>query len=175
MSVEIDIIVSAEAWESFDGLDKLTRDCVEASLAASGAALVEGCEISVTFCDDAEIRALNAEWRGKDKPTNVLSFPTPGPLPARPLLGDIVIAYETVAREAGEQEKTLREHTSHMVIHGFLHLIGYDHETAGEAEEMEGLERRIASRLGLRDPYAGEAAGEEDGPGELNERHVDTI
>jgi probable rRNA maturation factor len=175
MSVEVDIIISAEAWQGFDGLEKLTHDGVEACLAESGASLVEGCEISVTFCDDAEIRELNAEWRGKDKPTNVLSFPTPGPLSARPLLGDIVIAYETVAREAEEQEKTLPEHTSHMVVHGFLHLIGYDHETAAEAEEMESLERRIASRLGLRDPYAGDAAGEEDETGELNEGHVDTI
>lgn len=175
MSVEIDIICGAESWRSVDGLDALTRESVDASLAESGAKLVEGCEVSVSFCDDAEIRELNAEWRGKDKPTNVLSFPTPGPLSARPLLGDIVISYETVAREAAEQEKTLREHTAHMVIHGFLHLIGYDHETAAEAEVMEGLERRIASRLGLRDPYAGEAAGEEDKAGELNEGHVDTI
>jgi probable rRNA maturation factor len=175
MSVEIDIIVSAEAWESVDGLERLTRDCVEASLAESGAKLADGCEISVTFCDDAEIRALNAAWRGKDKPTNVLSFPTPGPLAARPLLGDVVIAHETVAREAAEQEKTLCEHTAHMVIHGFLHLIGYDHETGAEADEMESLERRIALRLGLRDPYAGEAAGEADEAGELNEGHVDTI
>jgi probable rRNA maturation factor len=175
MSMEVDINVAAEAWESVDGLERLTRDCVEASLAESGAEPAVGCEISVTFCDDAEIRELNAEWRGKDKPTNVLSFPTPGPLSARLLLGDVVIAYETVAREAAEQEKSLRDHAAHMVIHGFLHLIGYDHETAAEAEEMEGLERRIASRLGLRDPYAGEAAGEEDEAGELNEGHVDTI
>lgn len=175
MSPEIDIIISAEAWEGVDGLETLTRACVDASLAESGAALVDGCEVSIAFCDDAEIQTLNAQWRGKDKPTNVLSFPTPGPLPARPLLGDIVIAYETVAREAGEQEKTLHEHTAHMVIHGFLHLIGYDHETAAEAEAMEGLERRIASRLGLPDPYAGESAGEGDGAGELNEGHVDTI
>ncbi len=175
MSVEIDIIVSAEAWKRVEGLEQLTRDCIEASLAESGATLVEGCEISVTYCDDAEIQALNAEWCGKDRPTNVLSFPTPGPLSARPLLGDVVIAYETVAREAEEQEKSMRDHAAHMVIHGFLHLIGYDHETAAEAEEMESLEKRIASRLGLRDPYAGEAAGEEAEPGELNERHVDTI
>jgi len=175
MSVDIDLILSAPEWENFEGLETLTRQCVDASLAESGARLVEGCEMSVTFCDDAEIQELNAEWRGKDKPTNVLSFPTPGKLAARPLLGDIVIAYETVAREAAEQEKTLREHTAHMVIHGFLHLIGYDHETAAEAEEMEGLERRIASRLGLRDPYAGEAADDKDEAGELNEGHVDTL
>ncbi len=175
MSVDIDIIFAAEPWEGFDGLEGLTRESVDASVAESGVKLVEGCEMSVTFCDDAEIRGLNAQWRGKDKPTNVLSFPTPGPLAARPLLGDIVIAYETVAREAAEQEKTLRDHTAHMVIHGFLHLIGYDHETAAEAEEMEGLERRIAARLGLRDPYAGEAAGEVEEASELNEGHVDTI
>ena len=175
MSVEIDIIIAAGAWARFDGLEALTRESVAASLAESGARLVVGCEVSVTFCDDARIRALNAEWRGKDTPTNVLSFPTPGPLVARPLLGDIVIAYETVAREAAEQEKTFREHTAHMVIHGFLHLIGYDHETAAEAEAMEGLERRIASRLGLHDPYAGEAADETDNASELNEGHVDTI
>ncbi len=174
MSVEIDINVAAVAWDGLDELEALTRDSIAASLAESGARLVDGCEISVTFCDDAEIQELNAEWRGKDKPTNVLSFPTPGPLAARPLLGDVIIAYETVAREAVEQEKTLRDHTAHMVIHGFLHLIGYDHETAAEAEEMESLERRIASRLGLRDPYAGEAAGEEEAS-ELNEGHVDTI
>jgi probable rRNA maturation factor len=171
MSVEIEINLSAAAWESFDSLEGLVRRCVDASLAETRAKLFEGCELSVTFCDDAEIQELNAEWRGKDKPTNVLSFPTPGKLAARPLLGDIVIAYETVAREAAEQDKTLSEHTAHMVIHGFLHLIGYDHETAAEAEEMEGLERRIASRLDLRDPYA----EGEDEAGELNEGHVDTI
>jgi probable rRNA maturation factor len=162
MSVEIDVIVSAESWDALAGLETLTRDAVDASLAESGATLVDGCELCVTFCDDADIRALNAQWRDKDRPTNVLSFPTPGPLAARPLLGDIVVAYETVAREAAEQEKTLRAHTTHMVVHGFLHLIGYDHETAAEADEMESLERRIASRLGLRDPYAGEAADEAD-------------
>ncbi len=175
MSPEIDVIVAAEQWNGLSELETITRESVDASLAESGVKLVEGCEMSVTFCDDAEIRVLNAQWRGKDKATNVLSFPTPGPLAVRPLLGDVVVAYETVAREAAEQEKTLREHTVHMVVHGFLHLIGYDHETAAEAEEMESLERRIASRLGLRDPYAGEAADEADEAGKLNEGHVDTF
>jgi probable rRNA maturation factor len=173
--IEIDVTIAAGGWESLDGLERLTRDAVAACLAESGASLADPCEISVTFCDDAEIKALNAQWRGKDKATNVLSFPTPGPLLARPLLGDIVIAHETVALEAVEQEKTLRDHTGHMVIHGFLHLIGYDHETAAEAEAMESLERRIASRLGLRDPYAGEVADDGDAAGKLNEGHVDTI
>lgn len=174
MSVEIDINVAAEGWNGLDGLEAVTRSAVDACLAESGARLAEGCEVSVTFCDDAEIQGLNAQWRDKDKPTNVLSFPTPGPLLARPLLGDVVIAYETVAREAAEQDKTLRDHTAHMVIHGFLHLIGYDHETAAEADAMESLERRIASRLGLRDPYAGEA-DDGDAAGKLNEGHVDKI
>jgi probable rRNA maturation factor len=175
MSVEIDIIVSAPGWESLEGLEALARDCVAASVEESRVRLAEGCEVCVAFCDDAEIRALNAQWRDKDKATNVLSFPTPGPLSAKPLLGDIVVSYETVFREAAEQAKTLREHTSHMVIHGFLHLIGYDHETAAEAETMESLEKRIASRLGLPDPYAGDTAGDEAESGELNEGHVDTI
>lgn len=175
MSVEIDILISAPGWESVGDLEEVTQECVRASLSASGATLAPGCELSVNFCGDAEIQELNAQWRGKDKPTNVLSFPTPGALAARPLLGDIVIAYETVAREAGEQDKTLRDHTAHMVVHGFLHLIGYDHETAAEAEAMEALERRIAAGLGIRDPYAYGAPGEEDDAGKPNRTHADTI
>ena len=121
----------------------------------AGARLAKDCELCIVFCDDAEIRGLNATWRGQDKPTNVLSFPTPGALATKPLLGDIVIAFETVAREAREQDKSLADHASHMIIHGFLHLIGYDHETPAEAEAMEALERRVAETLGIRDPYDG--------------------
>ena len=92
------------------------------------------CELSLVFADDATVKALNAEWRGKDKPTNVLSFPAfplkPGDkLP--PLLGDVILAFETVAREAAEEGKPLDHHISHLVLHGFLHLLGYDHETDG--------------------------------------------
>lgn len=154
MTPEIDVMIEAEGWHALAGLEALTADCVSASLAASGAKLAPNCEMSVTFLDDAAIRELNAQWRGKDSPTNVLSFPTPGAVKAKPLLGDIVVAYETVAREAGEQGKTLHDHAAHMVIHGFLHLIGYDHETTAEAETMEAMERRIAQALGLADPYA---------------------
>lgn len=154
MTVEVDIMVAADEWSAVDGLDPLVRACIAATIAETGIELAESSEVSVNFCDDAEIRALNARWRDKDAPTNVLSFPTPGPLEARTLLGDIVIAFETVAREAGAQEKSLEDHTRHMVVHGFLHLLGYDHESAGEAEEMEALERRIAASLGMNDPYA---------------------
>ncbi|MGD9542755.1 MAG: rRNA maturation RNase YbeY [Methylocystis sp.] len=155
----IDVNVAAPAWRQVADLEDLAEACARQSLAESGAVLAPECELSVTFCDDAAIRKLNADWRDKDQPTNVLSFPTPGPLGGKPLLGDIIVAYETVAREAEEQAKPLRAHTAHMIAHGFLHLIGYDHETAAEAERMEALERRIATALGLPDPYAEDADG----------------
>jgi len=157
--VDIDVNVAAPAWRRVADLENLAKECIHQSLAASGAALAPECEISVTFCDDEAIRALNADWRGKDQPTNVLSFPTPGAIERKPLLGDVIVAYETVAREAQEQGKPLRAHAAHMVTHGFLHLIGYDHETAAEAERMEALERNIATALGFPDPYAEDAAG----------------
>lgn len=172
MTIEIDIIVTSDDWDRLDDLDPLTRRCIAASVVESGVRLIDGCELSVTFCADADICGLNAQWRGKNSATNVLSFPTPGAVENKPLLGDIVVAYETVAREAREQNKTLHAHIAHMIMHGFLHLIGYDHESADEAEEMESLERRIASSLGLRDPYAQTGDDAADQP---NKAHVDTI
>lgn len=157
--MDIDVNLAAPAWRRVADLENLAKACVRQSLAASGAALASNCEVSVTFCDDETIRVLNAEWRGKDQATNVLSFPTPGAIDRKPLLGDVIIAYETVTREAEEQGKTLRAHAAHMVAHGFLHLIGYDHETPADAERMEALERKIASALGFPDPYAEDAEG----------------
>lgn len=116
-------------------------------------------EVSLVFTDDESIRQINAEWRQKDKPTNVLSFPAyplePGGKPG-PMLGDIVIARETVAREAVDLDKDFDDHLTHLMVHGFLHLFGYDHIEKDEAEEMEGLETRILATLGLSDPYAGQ-------------------
>ncbi|WP_132958073.1 rRNA maturation RNase YbeY [Rhizobium sp. BK251] len=116
-------------------------------------------ELSLVFTDDASIREINAEWRNLDKPTNVLSFPAfplqPGKMPG-PMLGDIVIAKETVEREAVELEKPFEAHLTHLMVHGFLHLFGYDHMNISEAEIMEGLETRILAVLGLSDPYAGQ-------------------
>ncbi|MBO3758814.1 rRNA maturation RNase YbeY [Ciceribacter sp. L1K22] len=116
-------------------------------------------ELSLVFTDDASIREINSEWRGQDKPTNVLSFPAfplqPGKMPG-PMLGDIVMARETLEREAEELEKTFDEHLSHLLVHGFLHLFGYDHMNDEEASVMEGLETRILAQLGLSDPYAGQ-------------------
>lgn len=116
-------------------------------------------EVSLVFTDDASIQDINAEWRGKDKPTNVLSFPAfpvkPGKMPG-PMLGDIIIALETVEREARELEKSFDDHLTHLMVHGFLHLLGYDHMNNDEAEIMEGLETRILAVLGLSDPYEGQ-------------------
>jgi phosphate starvation-inducible protein PhoH and related proteins len=105
---------------------------------------------AVLFTDDAAVQALNAQWRGKDSPTNVLSFPAPDMVET---LGDIALAYETCAREAEEQGKSLRDHTLHLLAHGLLHLLGYDHEADDDAAEMEGLEREILARLSVKDPY----------------------
>jgi probable rRNA maturation factor len=117
-------------------------------------------EVSVLFADDAFVRDLNARWRGQDKPTNVLSFPAAAPaMPVSPIpgprpLGDIVLAYETVAREAREAGKTFEHHAAHLLVHGFLHLLGYDHETDADATVMEAREVRILESLDIPDPYA---------------------
>lgn len=116
-------------------------------------------ELSLVFTDDEDIRAINREWRGKDAPTNVLSFPAfplePGRMPG-PMLGDIVVARETVGREAVDLDKSFEDHLTHLLVHGFLHLFGYDHMETEEAEKMESLETRILAMLGLSDPYAGQ-------------------
>lgn len=120
-------------------------------------------EVSVLFSDDAEVQCLNRDYRGKDKPTNVLSFPmlepaeiaAPGaPAGGELLLGDIVLAAETVAREASEKRISVADHATHLIVHGLLHLLGYDHEDEGQAEHMEALETRALATMGVGDPYA---------------------
>ena len=124
---------------------------------AAGAALgaVEG-DVVVLLTDDAAVRDLNARFRDRDRPTNVLSFPAPES--AAPHLGDIVLAYGVCAAEAETQGKTLADHLSHLVVHGVLHVLGRDHEDEAEAEEMEAEERDILARIGVADPYAGDFA-----------------
>ena len=107
-------------------------------------------ELSLAFINDAEIQTLNCDYRGKDTPTNVLSFPDNGPAP---LLGDIVLAFETIQREAAEKSVSLHHHLSHLIIHGFLHLQGYDHETEAEATQMEALEIKALAALNIDNPY----------------------
>ena len=116
----------------------------------------EPVEISLVFTSDDDIRTVNEAWRGQDKPTNVLSFPAfplaPGGKPG-PMLGDIIMAEETLRREALDLGIPFDDHLTHLLVHGFLHLFGYDHMTDEEAEVMEGLETRILAELGLADPY----------------------
>jgi probable rRNA maturation factor len=138
--------------------EDIARQAVAAAASSAG---IDGgtTEVSILFCDDDTIAALNGRWRGQEKPTNVLSFPalplqSGGVIPEQAPLGDIAIAYQTLVREAGASGKTAPDHLAHLVVHGFLHLVGYDHETDDEAEEMERLEREILARIGVADPYA---------------------
>ena len=155
-AIQIDIMVEAGNWSDETALEGLVRKSVEAAWARLGLKSATS-ELSVVFTDDASIQTLNAEWRDKDKPTNVLSFPAfpvkAGTQPG-PMLGDIVIARETVEREALEEGKPLENHLAHLIVHGFLHLLGYDHETDEEAEIMEAREREILHALAIPDPYA---------------------
>jgi probable rRNA maturation factor len=152
MTLAIDI--EDEAWDTIPGLSRLAEAAAAEALKGRG---IDGA-VTLLFTTDDEMQALNKQWRGKDKATNVLSFPAPGgmPVPAgeTPPLGDIALGFQTVAREAAEQGKSLPHHTSHLIVHGMLHLLGYDHEEDGEAEEMENEEREILARLGIADPYA---------------------
>lgn len=148
--------IEAGDWPAEAVLEALCARALHATLGEVGVPAAEA-ELSILFADDAHVRTLNRDWRGIDKPTNVLSFPAfdlaPGdPLP--PLLGDVALAFETVRDEAARDRKSFEDHLSHLVVHGLLHLLGHDHEEEGEAEAMEALERRILSRLAIADPYA---------------------
>ena len=151
-----DISVESDLWR-IDDIEALAARAIGAALDETGQPIMAGAEVSLLFCDDEAIRALNRDWRGFDKPTNVLSFPAveADRLATSPLIGDIAIAQETCAREAEADGKSFEDHVSHLILHGFLHLIGYDHETNEEADEMEAVERRALARIGIADPYAG--------------------
>jgi probable rRNA maturation factor len=178
----VDVVVDSALWKGQRGIDAMLRRAVAEAAAlaseASGqrgnskvrapdtrqdgssahaamASTTDG-ELAIVLTDDSAIRALNRDWRGKDEPTNVLSFPAQEPSADRHaprMLGDIVIAYETAAREAEVEGKPLMHHLAHLAVHGFLHLVGYDHEASEEADAMEGLEVAILARLGVPDPY----------------------
>ena len=148
----VDILVESELWKPRRGVRPLLRLAaaeVSAMLAAKPA------ELAIVLTDDKAIRRLNRAWRGKDEPTNVLAFPTsPGPNGAQRHIGDIVIAYETLAREAAAQRKPLAHHLAHLAVHGFLHLSGHDHANEDDAAAMEDLEISILARLQIPNPYA---------------------
>ena len=146
----IDVEIEDAAWRAaLPRAEALVLAAAEAALAQEGA-VGEG--VSLLLTDDSSARDLNRRFRGQDRPTNVLSFPAPQN-PER-FLGDVALAYGVCAREADEQGKPLAHHLQHLVAHGVLHLLGYDHVSDAQAEAMEGLERAILAGLGIPDPYA---------------------
>ncbi|MBZ8133728.1 rRNA maturation RNase YbeY [Afifella sp. IM 167] len=151
--LSIELAREAGDWPPSEELFPLVERAVGAALEEAGwqpaIAGDEKVELSVLLTDDAAIARLNAAWRGKEKPTNVLSWPQP----PGPLLGDIVLAEETLRREAEEAGKDFLDHFAHLLVHGSLHLVGFDHQIEAEAEEMETLERQALARLGIADPY----------------------
>lgn len=152
MSARVELAIEAEGWRRIADPEALVGRAVEAALAGHD---VGAATVSVLLTGDDAIRKLNAGFRAKDKPTNVLSFPAPEiPGDPEPVLGDIALAFETCAREAEAEAKGFEAHVTHLVVHGTLHLLGYDHEDETEAEEMEALEREILAGLGIADPYA---------------------
>lgn len=167
MEMLVDTVIEDPRWENL-GLDDLAQRAATAALAQVGLA-PPGFAICVMGCDDARIAALNADFRGKPQPTNVLSWPsdergaqTPGLTPRLPApgpdddpeeLGDLALAYETCVQEATEQGKLLRDHVTHLIVHGIFHLLGYDHVNDEDAELMESLEIRTLAHLGVENPY----------------------
>jgi probable rRNA maturation factor len=150
----VDIVTESPLWKAIPS----ARATLRRAIAAAAPRELRNAEVAIVLTDDQSIRALNRQWRGRDEATNVLSFPTrlgerANSVPVH--VGDIVIAYQTTASEAAAEGKSFLHHLSHLAVHGFLHLVGYDHESYDEAETMEGLERRILARLGVPDPYAG--------------------
>src|SRR5689334_5791472 len=154
-----EVLVLAQCWHDPPEAEAIIQGAI-AGAANSVDDDVGEAELAVMLTDDTGIRTLNRNWRGIDKPTNVLSFPAlraegarkPGDAP--PMLGDIAIAYETMRREADAEQKPFEHHLSHLAVHGFLHLVGYDHENDRDAEDMESLETEILAQLGIPDPYA---------------------
>jgi len=154
-----EVLAVAEGWQAEPDAEAVIQRAIATAAETVNAGLGEA-ELAVMLTDDAGIRTLNNNWRGIDKPTNVLSFPAlqptgaGGPEDAPRMLGDIAIAYETTRKEADDEQKPFDHHLSHLAVHGFLHLIGYDHETEDDAEKMEALEAEILAQLGIPDPYA---------------------
>ncbi|MEA1073223.1 rRNA maturation RNase YbeY [Sphingomonas sp. LY160] len=165
----LDVILDADPeWDSSSDWDALAQRAAEAAIAESAfpqlGSTDRAVELSVRLTSDAEVHSLNAQWRGKDKPTNVLSFPMAEPDEIENaaidgpelMLGDIVMAHGVCAAEAMEKNITIDQHATHLLVHGTLHLLGYDHLDDDSAGDMEGRETRALARLGIADPYAGE-------------------
>ncbi len=152
MGISLDIAAEAAGWQTLSGTEEAIRRALQAASDDFGH---PDAGFSVLLTGDTEMRALNFQWRKMDKPTNVLSFPASGAAQDdEKFFGDIALAYETVMREAQEENKKPLHHISHLAVHGALHLFGLDHQNDEEAETMEARERKILSTLGVPDPYA---------------------
>ncbi len=151
-----DIEHDSALWEQLIDAEAIAERALESAAEMAGIALLDGAELGILLSDDEHVKSVNQEWRGIDKPTNVLSFPAveAAKLARAPFLGDIIIAYETVEREAKTEGKAFADHYAHLVVHGFLHLLGFDHIEETDAERMEALEIAILARLDIPDPYA---------------------
>ncbi|HXV23392.1 MAG TPA: rRNA maturation RNase YbeY [Alphaproteobacteria bacterium] len=131
------------------------RQAARAVLASDAPRCGAPADLTIVLAGDGEVRELNRRWRGRNQATNILSFPSKAAGPGgRLLLGDVILAFETIAREAKAARKPVGDHLSHLVVHGVLHLLGYDHEKPAEARRMEGVEVRVLAGLGISDPYA---------------------
>ena len=152
--LQIDITAPCKNWEAaLPGLNVIIQETVQRALSHALPERDEALEVSVMLGDDNTVQELNKTYRGKDKPTNVLSFPQTEPGETGLELGDIALAFETVKREAFEQNKTLEDHLRHLLVHGTLHLLHHDHQNDEEAKEMETLEIKILDDLGVKNPY----------------------
>ena len=156
IATPVEIAIESELWAAVPAAEEIVRRAITAAADVVRALPAASGEVSVVLTDDAAVRALNRQWRDIDKPTNVLSFPATVPRSANGmprLLGDIALAYETTAREAAAEHKPMAHHLAHLAVHGFLHLLGYDHDSGEAADEMERLEAKILARLDVPDPY----------------------
>ena len=153
--IVLDIEVEAEGWRGVPDVEGLAQQAAEAAISCAPSPVEDAVAATLLLTGDAEIAKLNRLWRGQDKPTNVLSFPAslPGCPGERRLIGDVALAYETVAREAEAEGKAVADHAAHLVVHGILHLLGEDHETDRQADAMERIEVAALAKLGISDPY----------------------
>ncbi len=149
-TAKIDVLVESKLWKNAKNAEPVIRRAIAEAAATLS---TPAAELAIVLTNDSAIRLLNRTWRGVDETTNVLSFPTSRTGGNSLLIGDIVLAYETVAAEAQAEGKPFAHHLAHLAVHGFLHLLGYDHERKKDAEAMERLERDILQRLAIPDPY----------------------
>ena len=152
-SATIAILSHDDRWKGLRPTAQRAAEAVLYSFSSPHEGAAKDMAVSIVLSDDAEVQALNLNYRKKDKPTNVLSFPDGDVVEGVLQLGDIILAYDTVAGEAAAQNKPLKHHITHLVIHGVLHLLGHDHETEAEAEAMEAIEIKLLARMAIANPY----------------------